>query len=60
MEIFISENTPSSKNSRVWTGRFSIENKRVTDYRKKTKEQFQNNRELFLSMIKNKEKPYLV
>lgn len=60
MEIFISGNTPSSKNSRVWTGRFMIESKRVQKYRKETKEQFQNNKELFLSMLQGKEKPYLI
>jgi hypothetical protein len=60
MEIFISGNTPSSKNSRTWTGRYSIENKRVTKYRKETKEQFQNNKKLFLSMLEGKEKPYLI
>jgi hypothetical protein len=59
-EIFIPFNTPSSKNSRTWTGRFSIENKRVTKYRKETKPYFEQNRELFLSMIKDKEKPYLI
>jgi hypothetical protein len=59
-EIFIPFNTPSSKNSRTWTGRFSIENKRVAQYRKDTKEYFVNNRELFLSMIKGKGKPYLI
>lgn len=59
-EIFIPFNTPSSKNSRTWTGRFFIENKRVTQYRKDTKEYFVANKELFLSMIKDKEKPYLI
>lgn len=60
MEIFISSNVPSSKNSRVWTGRFSVESKRVQQYRRETKEQFLKNKELFLSMIKDKEKPYLI
>ena len=60
MEIFISSNVPSSKNSRVWTGRFSVESKRVTKYRKETRGQFQDSKELFLSMIKDKEKPYLI
>lgn len=59
-EIFIPFNTPSSKNSRTWTGKFFIENKRVTQYRKDTKEYFVANKELFLSMIKDKEKPYLI
>jgi hypothetical protein len=60
MEIFIEGNVPSSKNSRVWTGRFSVESKRVQQYRRETKGQFLENKELFLSMIKNKEKPYLI
>lgn len=60
MEIFIEGNVPSSKNSRVWTGRFSVESKQVQKYRRETKEQFLKNKELFLSMIKDKEKPYLI
>ena len=59
-EIFIPFNTPSSKNSRTWTGKYSIENKRVTEYRKNTKPFFIQNKKLFLSMLEGKEKPYLI
>lgn len=35
--IFIPGNVPSSKNSRVWTGKFFVSSKAVTKWRKETK-----------------------
>lgn len=60
MEIFIKGNAPSSKNGRVWTGRYFIESKRVIKYRRETKEEFLKNKEIFLEMVKDKPKPYLI
>jgi hypothetical protein len=57
MEIFIKGNVPSSKNGRVWTGRFLVESPRVKKYRQETKDEFIKNKELFLSMLEGKEKP---
>lgn len=58
--IFIKGNVPSSKNNKVWTGRYFVWSKRASQYKKDTKEEFIGNKELFLSMIEGKEKPYLV
>ena len=38
MEWFIPHNTPSSKNSRQWTGKYFIASKAVMNYRKATKD----------------------
>ncbi len=52
MEIFIKGNVPSSKNSKVWTGRFLVWSKTAQKYKKETKEQWEGNRDLFLSECK--------
>jgi len=52
MEIFIAGNVPSSKNSKVWTGRFLVWSKTAQRYKKETKKQWEDNRELFLSETK--------
>jgi Holliday junction resolvase RusA-like endonuclease len=36
MKIFIPGNVPSSKNSRVWTGKFMVSSKAVNTWRKNT------------------------
>lgn len=58
--IFIPGNVPSSKNSRVWTGKFFIASKAVASWRKETKDHWESNRDVFLSMIKGKEFPIRV
>lgn len=58
--IFIPNNVPSSKNNKVWTGKYFIWSKRALAYKKDTKEQFLLNKDLFLSMLEGKEKPYIV
>jgi hypothetical protein len=60
MEIFIKGNCPSSKNNKIWTGRFLVDSARVKKYRQETKDDFLKNKELFLSMLEGKEKPYLI
>ena len=51
MEIFIRGNVPSSKNSKVWTGRFLVWSKTAQKYKKETKQQWEEGRDLFLSGI---------
>lgn len=58
--IFIPGNVPSSKNNKVWTGRYFVWSKRAIAYKKETKEQFLSNKELFLSMLEGHEKPYII
>ena len=58
--IFIPKNVPSSKNSKQWTGKYLIHSKTVTRYIKETKTDWINNKNKFLQLIKNKQKPYHV
>ena len=58
--IFIPKNVPSSKNSKQWTGKYLIHSKTVTKYIKETKADWINNKNKFLQLIKNKQKPYHV
>lgn len=60
MQIFIPGNVPSSKNNRVWTGRFFVESKRTKAYRKESQESFEFHREAFLEKLSKLEKPYKV
>lgn len=58
--IFIKSNVPSSKNNKVWTGRHLVWSKRALAYKKETKDQFLENKELFLSMLKDHREPYAI
>lgn len=49
--IFISGNVPSSKNSRIWTGRYSVVSKTVKKYITNSKDQWMENREKFISQL---------
>jgi len=49
MTIFIPFNVPSSKNSRVWTGRFMVSSKAVTTWRKNTKQYWMDYKNDFLA-----------
>ena len=51
MNIFIPGNVPSSKNSRVWTGKFFVSSKAVTKWRKDTKPYWEDNLALFNDML---------
>lgn len=57
--IFIPGNVPSSKNSRQWTGKFSIASKTTQKYRKDTEEYWIKFKETFLKSLPS-EKPYIV
>ena len=59
-EIFIPGNVPSSKNGKRWTGKYLIHSKTVMNYIKESKNDYINNKELFIDMCKDKEKPYTV
>jgi Holliday junction resolvase RusA-like endonuclease len=48
MRVFIPGNVPSSKNSRVWTGKFFIASKAVQKWRKDTLQWWQTMRPHFL------------
>ena len=55
--IFIFGNVPSSKNSKVWTGRFLVNSKTVTAYKKIAVPQFQANCSAFREIVRNKVLP---
>lgn len=59
-EFFCPTRTPSSKNGRIWTGRHFIESKATKRWRKETKQWWIDNKELFLEVVKDKEKPYKI
>ena len=58
--IFIRGNTPSSKNSKQWTGKFLINSKTTREYIKATKNEWLLNKNEFLEMLKGKEKTYKI
>ena len=57
-DIFIPGNVPSSKNSRVWTGRFFIASKAVQKWRKETEPFWIQHKAEFLQKLDGLEKPY--
>ncbi len=59
-EFFIPGNTPSSKNSKQWTGKYLISSKSTQRFKKQNKLIFQTLKKDFLQAIKNKEKPYKI
>ena len=60
IEIWIPSNVPSSKNSRVWTGKFFIASKAVQIWRRETQEDWDEHREYFLSAINDLELPLFI
>ncbi len=58
--VFIPGNTPSSKNGRIWTGSFSIGSKVTMEYYKNSKQDWMDNKDKFLEMLKGKRKPYKI
>lgn len=59
-EWFIPGNVPSSKNSRVWTGRKFIASKATQQWRKDTKPYWAKYKQEFLDEIEGLEKPYRI
>jgi hypothetical protein len=60
MEIFIRGNVPSSKNSKVWTGKFLVWSKTAQRYRKETYEQWEDYRNQFLIVFSDKTLPVAI
>ena len=58
--IFIYGNVPSSKNSKVWTGKLLINNSRVYRYKKQAELQFEAHRNRFLKAAEKKSLPLQV
>ena len=55
--FFCPGNVPSSKNSRVWTGRYFVVSKAVKNWRIATKEWWEENKEDFIKASNEKERP---
>ena len=51
---------PSSKNNKVWTGKFLVWSKNAQKYKKETKEYWEENKEVFKKLIKNKKTPLII
>lgn len=58
--IYIPGNVPSSKNSRQWTGKYSVMSKTCSRYVRATKEDYLVNKRNFQEMIKDLPKPYKI
>jgi len=58
--FFIPFNTPSSKNSKVWTGRYLVNSKAVQKYIKATKAYWIDNTNDFVRATQSHEKPLRV
>jgi HSP90 family molecular chaperone len=59
-EYFIRGNVPSLKNSKQWTGRYLISSKRVLEYEKETKHQYETLAPLLIADLMKVEKPYRI
>lgn len=53
--IFIQGNVPSSKNNKVWTGKFFVNSKATQRYIRESKQDYLNNKDKFLEEIKDKD-----
>lgn len=58
--IYIAGNVPSSKNSKMWTGRMLISSKGVRKYISDTEYEWMANRSKFLKMIEGLTLPYKI
>ena len=58
--IFIPGNVPSSKNGRVWTGRYSIASKATRRYWKQSEKYWIKYKKKFATLIKKYKEPYRV
>jgi len=57
-KIFIPGNVPSSKNSKIWTGKFLISSKATRAWQKETEDYWELLKEDFISHLKDK--PYKI
>lgn len=58
--LFCPTSVPSSKNGRRWTGRRFLPSKATVKWREETEWWWIENKDKFLELIKNKEKPYKI
>jgi len=58
--IFIPGAVPSSKNSRIWTGRYSIASKATSKYVKESKSHYLEFKDDFKQMLEGLDKPYMI
>jgi hypothetical protein len=58
--FFCPTGTPSSKNSRQWTGRRFLPSKATTLWRKETQQWWEDNKAEFIDELVGLEKPYLI
>lgn len=58
--LFIPYNTPSSKNSKVWTGKYLINSKTTQTYIRASKPYWITQKKDFLEITRNLPKPYKV
>lgn len=58
--IWIPGNVPSSKNSKVWTGKYLVHSATCTRYIEEVKWIYVKEKDKFLKMIEGKEPPYTV
>tara|TARA_B100000424_G_C22935462_1_gene497771 strand:+ start:237 stop:611 length:375 start_codon:yes stop_codon:yes gene_type:complete len=56
--IFIPGNTPSSKNSQQWTGKYLVKSKTTQRYIKSSRWYYVANKKNFKKLLKGKKKPY--
>jgi len=60
IKIWIPGGTPSSKNSRIWTGRFSIASKATSKWWKESQEDWEKNAIKFREEFDKRQKPVKV
>lgn len=58
--FFVPTGTPSSKNSRQWTGRRFLPSKATTLWRNETQQWWEDNKDSFKEKLNGLEKPYLI
>jgi hypothetical protein len=58
--FFISGNTPSSKNSRVWTGTYFIPSAYTRKWVRKSKKEWKEQRQGFVNALKECSKPFYI
>lgn len=58
--FFIKENVPSLKNGKRWTGKYLISSKKVLEYEKNTRHQYETVAAHIMRCFLGKEKPYKI
>ena len=59
-EFWISNNTPSSKNRKIWTGSFLVHGKSTARWLRDTKEEWKDQRLRFISQLHGLTTPYYI